>query len=267
MKTRKLKTRKAKKLKIEVIAVAVILSAAVIALGAVNGKSIYAFSYNKILKKLPVYSVERSDKKIAISFDCAWGNEHTKELLEVMDEYGVKCTFFCVSFWAEKYASDLKEIVVRGHEVGTHSKTHSQMSKQTKEQITEELEYSRAAIYNACGKKPTLFRAPFGDYDDLLIETAQSLGLYTIQWDVDSLDWKDLSASAIAKRVVSRVKSGSIILCHNNGKHTAESLPLIFSTLKAEGYTFVPIGELIYKENYAIDINGRQIKNDESAKN
>lgn len=256
-----MKAQKSLKLKIALSTVAIIISAAIIALGSINGESIYAFSYNKVLKKLPIYNVSRSDKKIAISFDCAWGNEHTQELLDVMDEYGVKCTFFCVSFWAEKYPSDLKEIVSRGHEVGTHSKTHSYMSKQTKEQITEELQYSSVAIYNACGKTPQLFRAPFGDYDDLLIETAQSLGLYTIQWDVDSLDWKDLSATNIAKRVINRVKSGSIILCHNNGEHTAESLPLIFSTLKAEGYEFVRIGELIYKENYSIDINGTQIKN------
>lgn len=256
-----MKAQKSLKLKIALATVAVIISTAVIAVGAVNGESIYAFSYNKVLRKLPIYNVSRNDKKIAISFDCAWGNEHTQKLLDVMDEYGVKCTFFCVSFWAEKYSDDLKEIVSRGHEVGTHSKTHSYMSKQTKEQITEELQYSSAAIYNACGKTPQLFRAPFGDYDDLLIETAQNLGFFTIQWDVDSLDWKDLSATAIAKRVISRVKSGSIILCHNNGKHTAESLPLIFSTLKAEGYEFVPIGELIYKENYSVDINGTQIKN------
>ena len=86
------------------------------------------------------------------------------------------------------------------------------------------------------------------------------MGLYTIQWDVDSLDWKNLSATEIALRVVNGAKTGSIILCHNNGLHTAESLPMIFSTLKNRGFTFVPIGELIYRENYTIDANGRQHK-------
>lgn len=247
--------------RIVTITVAVTLTIFCVIFSAINSETIYAFSYNKSTKKLPIYSVERSDKKIAISFDCAWGNEHTEELLKIMDEYNVKCTFFCVSFWAEKYQEDLKKIVEKGHEVGTHSKTHSYMSKQNAEQIKEELEYSCSVIKNVCGISPILFRAPFGDYDDLLIETATGFGLYTVQWDVDSLDWKDLSAADIAKRVIKKTKSGSIILCHNNGKHTAESLPLIFSTLKAEGYEFVPISDLIYKEDYIIDLSGRQIKN------
>ncbi len=255
-----MRTKNRKSLLFKIFTVA--LAGVCVAFGYFGSEIVYAFVYNKTARKLPIYSVERADKKIAISFDCAWGNEHTAELLKVMDEYNVKCTFFCVSFWAEKFADDLKEIVARGHEVGTHSKTHSYMSKQNETQIKEELEYSCAAIKNACGKEPTLFRAPFGDYDDLLIQTASNFGLYTIQWDVDSLDWKDLGASEIAKRVIKRTKSGSIILCHNNGKHTAESLPLIFSTLKSEGYEFVPIGELIYKENYETDLNGRQFKID-----
>ena len=254
--------KKIKNLKAKAVAiVAVFLATASVLVGVYRRESIYAFSYNKTVRKLPIYSVERNDKKIAISFDCAWGNEYTLKLLDYMDEYKVKCTFFCVSFWAEKYPEDLKEIIRRGHEVGTHSKTHPKMSRLTEAQITEELDYSCKAIENITGQKPELFRPPFGDYDDLLIETAQKLNFYTIQWDVDSLDWKDLSASDIAKRVINKTKSGSIILCHNNGKHTAESLPLIFSTLKAQGYEFVKISDLIYKSDYTIDHSGTQKSN------
>jgi len=108
------------------------------------------------------------------------------------------------------------------------------------------------------GKKVDLFRPPYGDYDNLVIDTAKSMGIYSIQWDVDSLDWKDLSATDIAMRIINGVKPGSIILCHNNGLHTAEALPLIFSTLQNRGYEFVPIGELIYRENYTIDSAGKQ---------
>ncbi len=214
------------------------------------------------LKSLPIYSVARDDKKIAISFDCAWGNEYTKKLLQIMDEYNVKCTFFAVSFWAEKYPDDVKEIVNRGHEMGTHSKTHSYMSKQTEKVIAEELDYSVAAIQNICGQNVTLFRPPYGDYNDRLIDCVYKKGLYPIQWDVDSLDWKNLSATQISMRVISKVKSGSIILCHNNGLHTAESLPLIFADLQAKGYKFVKISELIYKENYKMAANGTQVSNE-----
>lgn len=214
------------------------------------------------LKNLPIYSVETSEKKVAISFDCAWGNEYTQKLLDEMDLYGIKCTFFVVSFWAEKYPDDLKNVVERGHEIGTHSKTHSYMSKLSASEIDAELTYSCNIIESITNQKVTLFRAPYGDYDDLLIERAERLGLYTIQWDVDSLDWKNLSATEIATRIISKVKNGSIILCHNNGLHTAESLPLIFADLTKKGYEFVKISDLIYTENYEITVEGRQKKID-----
>lgn len=207
---------------------------------------------------LPIYSVDTQEKKVAISFDCAWGVEYTQTLLDIMEKNDVKCTFFAVEFWVKKYPQYAATIVEAGHELGTHSQTHSYMSKLTQTEIEEELNTSRKAIEEATGHKTNLFRAPYGDYDNLLIETASNMGLYTIQWDVDSLDWKNLSATEIAMRVINGAKNGSIILCHNNGLHTAEALPLIFSTLKNRGYQFVPIGELIYKKNYTIDVNGRQ---------
>ena len=152
---------------------------------AVNGKA---------KKSLPIYSVERADNKIAISFDCAWGVEHTDAILDALDKFNVKCTFFAVEFWVEKYPEYCKKIIERGHEIGTHSKTHPKMSKLSKAQIEEEITSSKQAIEKVTDTAVTLFRPPFGDYDDLLIDTVSSLGLYSIQWDVDSLDWKDLSA-------------------------------------------------------------------------
>ena len=210
-------------------------------------------------RSLPIYSVETEEKKIAISFDCAWGVDYTDKLLELMEKNDIRCTFFAVQFWVEKYPEYAQKIVDAGHELGTHSRTHSYMSKLSEEQTKDELQTSIAAIEKATGYKTNLFRAPYGDYDNLLIDTAKSMGLYTIQWDVDSLDWQNLSGTEIALRIVNGAKNGSIILCHNNGLHTAESLPLVFSTLKNRGFTFVPIGELIYKDGYTIDTNGRQI--------
>ena len=209
-------------------------------------------------RSLPIYSVATEEKKIAISFDCAWGVDYTDELLGIMEKNGVRCTFFAVQFWVEKYPEYAEKIVNAGHELGTHSRTHSYMSKLSEEEIRDELSSSVAAIEKATGHKTNLFRAPYGDYDNLLIDTAKDMGLYTIQWDVDSLDWKNLSATEIALRIVNGAKNGSIILCHNNGLHTAKSLPLVFSTLKNRGYEFVPIGELIYKDNYTIDTSGKQ---------
>ncbi len=209
-------------------------------------------------RSLPVYSVERTDNKIAISFDCAWGTEHTDAILSALAEAGVRATFFTVQFWAEEHADYLKKVSDAGHEVGTHSATHSYMSRQSEAEIRAELESSSQAITAVTGEPVTLFRPPYGDYDDLLIDTCRDMGIMPVQWDVDSLDWKDLSAADIAERIISRVKSGSIILCHNNGLHTAEALPIVIDALHAKGFTFVPIGELIYYENYTIDVTGRQ---------
>ncbi len=212
-------------------------------------------------RSLPIYSVETEEKKIAISFDCAWGVEYTDKLLDIMEKNGVRCTFFAVQFWVEKYPEYVEKIIAAGHEMGTHSRTHPYMSKLSKAQIQDELSTSSAAIERLTGKKVTLFRPPYGDYDDALIDTCREMNLYPIQWDVDSLDWKNLSATEIALRVVNGAKNGSVILCHNNGLHTAEALPMIFSTLQNKGYEFVPISELIYTENYYIDHSGRQHKN------
>ncbi len=209
-------------------------------------------------RSLPIYSVGTEEKKVAISFDCAWGVDHTDKLLETMAKNEIKCTFFAVQFWVEKYPEYAKKIVDHGHELGTHSRTHSYMSKLSEGEIRDELQTSSDAIERITGQKVTLFRPPYGDYNNLLIDTCLDMGIFPIQWDVDSLDWKNLSATEIAMRIINAVKPGSIILCHNNGLHTAEALPLIFSTLKNRGYEFVPIGELIYKDGYTIDHNGRQ---------
>ena len=228
-----------------------------VGVGATGAEGVF---YNRKNRKVPIYSVDREDKKISISFDCAWGVEYTDKILEVMEKYDVKCTFFTVKFWTEKHADYVEKIFKAGHEIGTHSSTHKYMSRLTEEQIKEEINSSKEAIEKITGEKVTLFRPPYGDYNDRLISCVDSLGLKTVQWSVDSLDWKDLSADSIVERVVKRVQSGSIILCHNNGLHTAEALPKIFEVLLSQGYKFVPIGELVYQEGYTIDINGVQRK-------
>ncbi|MBQ9730461.1 MAG: polysaccharide deacetylase family protein, partial [Clostridia bacterium] len=209
-------------------------------------------------RALPIYSVERKDMKISITFDCAWGTDFTDKILTCMAQNDIKCTFFAVEFWVEKNPEFAKRIVEEGHELGTHSKTHAYMSKQSEGEIREELRSSSQTIERVTGKKCELFRAPYGDYNDRLINTAKSEGLFTVQWDVDSLDWKNLSSSEIAERIIDGVQPGSIILCHNNGLHTAAALPQVFRVLKARGYQFVPVGELIYRSGYTIDVAGRQ---------
>ncbi|MBO5223322.1 MAG: polysaccharide deacetylase family protein [Clostridia bacterium] len=211
-------------------------------------------------RRTPIYCVKTDEKKVAISFDACWGADKTLEILSMLTKFDIVANYFCVSSWAEKYADKLKTLSDSGRvEVGTHSVTHSHMSKMSKSQIENELTQSSNIIKNITGKQVTLFRPPYGEYNNTLIDVSFSLGLYPIQWDIDSLDWKNLSANEMATRILSRAKEGSIILMHNDGKHTVEALPLIIMGLKNKGYTFVFISDLIYKDNYTIDSTGRQI--------
>lgn len=212
-------------------------------------------------KKLPIYWVDTKEKKVAISFDCAWGNEHTKPIMDILDQYDVKTTFFMVKFWAEKFPEDVLEISKRGHEIGNHSSTHPNMAKLSVEDMTKELQGSSEAIEKITGKKPDLFRPPFGAYSNNLIETCEANGYYVIQWDVDSLDWKEITTEQIVDRVTRNVKPGSIVLFHNNAEHVEDYLPAVLDKLKSEGYAIVPVGQLIMKENYHMDHTGKQTAN------
>ena len=242
---------------------ALVAAFAFIALLAVASFTAYAADASGVYwsgpRALPVYCVDREDNKIAITFDCAWGVEYTDALLDCLKDTSVRATFFMVQFWTEKYPEYVKKIDEAGCEIGTHSATHSYMSRQSETEIKQELESSSQAITNITGKKVDLFRPPYGDYDDLLINTSNSAGFLPIQWDVDSLDWKDLSASDIAARVCDRVKRRSNFIWHNNGLHPAEAVGGIIATRGGKGFEFVPVGELVYRENYTIDATGRQI--------
>lgn len=211
-------------------------------------------------RKLPIYSVETEEKKIAISFDAAWGADKTRDIMALCDEYNVKATFFLVGFWIEKYPEMVKEIYNNGFEIGIHSNTHPDMTKLSKAQIREELETNINLIKDLTGFTPKLFRPPYGYYNNNLIEVCDSLGLSCIEWSVDSLDWKGLSAGEIAGRVSSKSNNGSIVLFHNNSDNIIGGLKMVLEYYKCNETQVVPIGELIYYDNFIINNQGVQIK-------
>lgn len=235
-----------------VIIVSILLA---VSIDGVSAAQVY-FGYPN--RKVPVYSVQTDEKRVAITFDAAWGAEKTSGIIEILNEYNVKATFFLVGFWTDKYADMVKLIDDNGMNIGTHSNTHPDMTTLSAESIKSELETSISLITNITGKEVKLFRAPYGAYNNTLLETASSLGLTSIQWDVDTLDWKGLSGEEICSRVLKYAKNGSIILCHNDSDHILEALPLILDRLQKQGYTIGSVGDLIYTENYEIDRNGVQ---------
>ncbi len=212
-------------------------------------------------RKIPIYCVECEEKKVALSFDAAWGNDDTETLINILAEYDAKATFFVVGAWVDKYPESVKQLSDAGHQIMNHSNTHPYMTKIDETQKIDELNSCNKKIYEITGVSPTLFRPPYGDYDNATIDAVESLGMHTIQWDVDSLDWKDnATADSIYQRVTSKVENGSIVLFHNDAEHTPEALGNILKTLKEDGYEFVFIDELIYKDGYKIDNNGKQCK-------
>lgn len=211
-------------------------------------------------RDLPIYCVDKGEEKIcAVSFDAAWGNEDTEELIAILGKYNVKATFFVVGAWVDKYPESVRQLHEAGHEIMNHSDSHPHMTKLDAEGIKAEINSCSDKIEAITGVRPILFRPPYGDYNDRVVSSAREINHFTIQWDVDSLDWKDLEPSAIYDRVTKRVAPGSVVLFHNAAKNTPAALPQILEKLIGDGYKIVPISELIYRENYKIDNAGRQM--------
>ena len=219
-----------------------------------TGSLYFGYSYRLV----PIYSVETSEKKVALTFDAAWGSDKTLKIVEILNNAGIKGTFFLVGFWIEQNEDKVKAISDAGFDIGTHSSTHPKMSTLSQDKMKEELELSMNKIEKITGKPVKFFRPPFGDYNDSVLNVASGLGLKTIQWDVDTLDWKGLSANEILARLKQSVKNGSIILCHNNSDHILEALPLMISYLSSQGYKMVKMSELVYESDYIVDNNGLQ---------
>ena len=215
---------------------------------------------------LPIYSTECSEKKIAITFDVAWENSNTDELISILKDNDAKATFFITGDWCDRYPDDVKKFYDAGHEIENHSDQHPHvLGANVNDLIADTRECSRK-IKMLTGEEPTLYRAPYGEFDDSLITTLDGMGMKVIQWDVDSVDWKKPSAADIKKKVLKGVKPGSILLFHNDLENTTEALPEILKNLKSQGYKFVTVNELIYKDNYTIDANGKQIPSEDAVK-
>lgn len=211
-------------------------------------------------RELPIYSVKTEEAKIALSFDAAWGNEDTQSILDTLAKHEVQVTFFATGGWVETYPDDVKKIIAAGHDLGNHSENHKQMSTLSEMQCKEEIMKVHNRVKELTGYEMTLFRPPYGDYNNQVISCAYACGYYPIQWSIDSLDWKDYGASDIISRVTESkyLKNGAIILCHNGAKYTAEALDTMIQILKEKGYQLVPISQLIYTENYHMEADGTQ---------
>lgn len=212
-------------------------------------------------RELPIYCVDTEENKVALSFDAAWGAEDTQEILDILKEHDIHVTFFATGGWVESYPDDVKAVLEAGHDLGNHSANHKNMSKLSDSDKEEELMSVHRKVKDLTGYDMFLFRPPYGDYDNNVINVAKDCGYYAIQWDVDSLDWKNYGIDAIIETVTEHknLGNGSIILCHNGADYTAQALDTLISKLEAQGYEIVPVSELIYQDSFHLNYEGRQI--------
>jgi peptidoglycan/xylan/chitin deacetylase (PgdA/CDA1 family) len=151
------------------------------------GKAVAASASQRLL---PIYSVETPEKKVALGFNCAWDNADIPQLIEILERYQIKTTFFVSGSWCKKFPESVKALADAGHEIGSHSNTHTDMVTLDREGILREIDLCNEKIANITGAAPTLFRMPSGSYNDLVIETIRSRGMIPIQWDCDLVHMK-----------------------------------------------------------------------------
>jgi len=223
-----------------------------------------AISSSAAKKKLPIYCVDtQGEKKVSISFDAAWGADDTDDLLKILKDNDVKATFFLCGYWVDKYPEEVKKIYADGNDIGNHSNTHPHGSQLSIEENKKEIMAVHQKIKDLLGYEMHLYRPPFGEYNDTVLDAAKECGYYSIQWDIDSLDWKEFGVEQEINQVLNHkhLGNGSIILFHNDTKYTPDALDTIIKGLKEKGFEIVPISQLIHKENYYMDHEGRQILN------
>lgn len=213
-------------------------------------------------KRIPVYCVEREDKKAALTFNCAWTDEGLDGILDCLDRYDAACTFFTVGDFAAKYPDAIRKIYNRGHEIGNHSMCHADPGKMSYAQLLSDISRCNDTVFSITGKTPALYRAPSGAYTNDCIEASESLGMTAVQWSVDSVDWKDPAPGTIADRIISGADSGMIVLFHVGKTNTADALESILQTLTADGFELITVSELLLEGDTYVDTNGKQrIKN------
>lgn len=212
-------------------------------------------------RELPIYCVDTKEKEVALSFDAAWGAEDFNNIMDILDKHKVKVTFFMTGGWVDENPECVKTLVEKGHDLGNHSVHHYDMTTISKEQMKTEINDVGKKVEELTGYKMKLFRPPYGAYNNDVIKATYECGYFPIQWNVDSLDWKNYGVQSIIDTVCNHkdLGPGSIILCHNGAKYTAKALDEMLTQLEEKGYKIVPISKLIMTEKYHMDATGKQI--------
>ena len=210
------------------------------------------------LKEVPIYQVQKEKKKVALTLNCAWNADDIDSILKTLEENNVKLTFFIVGDWVDKFPEAVKKIANAGREIANHSNTHPHVNNLSEEENIQEIQKCADKIENLTGQKTVLYRAPYGEYNNTVIQATKEASHVAIQWNLDTLDYTGLTGEQMWNRLNEKLTNGSIILMHNGTEYTADSLDMIIKNIKQSGYEIVTVSDLIYQENYTIDSNGVQ---------
>lgn len=225
----------------------------------VNNKQTLEVSSNT-KENLPIYNVQTEENAVSLTMNCAWNADDIDSILDTLNKYNIKITFFIVGDWADKYPEAVKKINENGHEIGNHSNTHPHINKLNIDKNCEEITKCSEKLKNITGKEVNLYRCPYGEYNNTVINAANSLNYYPIQWSLDTLDYTGLTGNEMWNRLDRKLKKGDIILMHNGTKHTADSLELLIKNIQSKGFEIKKVSDIIYKDNYKINQNGTQIQ-------
>ena len=210
-------------------------------------------------ENLPIYNVQTEENAVSLTMNCAWNADDIDSILDTLNKCNVKITFFIVGDWADKYPEAVKKISENGHEIGNHSNTHPHVNKLNIDKNCEEITKCSEKLKNITGKEVNLYRCPYGEYNNTVINAANSLNYYSIQWSLDTLDYTGLTGNEMWNRLDRKLKKGDIILMHNGTKHTADSLELLIKNIQSKGLEIKKVSDILYKDNYKINENGTQV--------
>lgn len=191
----------------------------------------------------PAPAPATGNKVIALTFDDGPG-PYTAHLLDILDQYGAKATFFLIGSKVSGQASVVRSIQARGHQLGNHSWSHPELPKLSVDQIAGEIDRTNEVIRQATGVKPSILRPPYGAANGVVLEQLRARGMSSILWSVDTRDWADRNSQIVCSRAVAGAHPGAVILMHDIHQTSVNAVPCILSSLKQQGYSFVTIQRL-----------------------
>ena len=192
-----------------------------------------------------VYRGDPENDGVTLMFNVYWGEEYIPDILDILDAYGVKTTFFIGGSWAAKNMGLVKEISERGHEIGSHGYNHKDAENLNYDRNIDEMVPAERLLEQITGKEISLFAPPSGSVGDKMFEAAKDLGYTVVMWSRDTVDWRDKNPDLVYKRATQDTQSGELILMHPT-EHTLKALEKILIYYKNSGLKPMPAGENIF---------------------